>query len=187
MGGAGAAQGTPLATAGNPNREELPVPQGGIADACGSDGGGVPFQMARRYKIVVAGAALALCCLIGLRAYDHFGKRSGNGFYTSASATVGSGPCFDFHQASSHAGENGCVSGFVLRAFTSKAGNTFLDFCSDYKTCPFSSVIFASDRNKFGNLEALAGRQVEIRGLITTYNGHAEIIIREPAQIQAAP
>jgi hypothetical protein len=142
--------------------------------------------MRRRNKFIIAAAVLALCCLVSLREYrrDAQSRRS---FVSRASSNrFASGPCFDFHEASSHAGETGCVSGFVLRAFTSKTGNTFLDFCADYKTCPFSSVIFASDRNKFGNLETLTGRQVEIRGLISTYNGRPEIIIRDPWQIQGA-
>jgi hypothetical protein len=143
--------------------------------------------MARRHKIILATAVVVLSFLVVLREYHRGGQRQLGTPLSSLAPHAADGPCSDFHDAASHAGENGCVSGFVLRAFTSKAGNTFLDFCSDYKTCPFSSVIFASDRNKFGNLEALAGREVEIRGMITTYNGHAEIVIHDPAQIQAAP
>jgi hypothetical protein len=95
--------------------------------------------------------------------------------------------CVDFHEAGSHVGETGCVSGRVLRAFTSRAGNTFLDFCPDYRNCPFTSVIFASDKSKFGDLGSLAGRQVEIRGFITAYQERAEIIIRNPQQIRVVP
>jgi len=95
--------------------------------------------------------------------------------------------CIDFRGAGAHAGETGCVSGRVLRAFTSKSGNTFLDFCADYHACPFTSVIFSSDKSKFGDLQSLAGRQIEIRGPITTYQGRAEIIIRDPEQIRALP
>jgi len=45
-------------------------------------------------------------------------------------------------------------------------------------------VIFASDRKKFGNLATLAGREVQIRGMVATYQGRAEIIIRDPWQLQ---
>ena len=95
--------------------------------------------------------------------------------------------CVNFQHAGEHTGENTCVSGRVLRVFTSRSGNTFLDFCSDYRQCPFTSVIFASDRAQFGNLATLEGRKVEILGAITTYNSRAEIIIREPRQIRIAP
>jgi hypothetical protein len=84
-------------------------------------------------------------------------------------------------------GGPGCVSGRLLRAYTSRGGNTFLDFCEDYRTCPFTSVIFSSDKSKFGDLGMLTGRQVEIQGTITVYEGRAEIIIRDPQQIRAVP
>jgi hypothetical protein len=96
-------------------------------------------------------------------------------------------PCVDFRDAGSQVGTAGCVSGQVLRVFTSQAGNTFLDFCPDYRSCPFTSVIFASDKSKFGDLESLQGRRVEIRGAITVYQSRAEIIIRDPEQIRSAP
>jgi DNA/RNA endonuclease YhcR with UshA esterase domain len=48
-------------------------------------------------------------------------------------------------------------------------------------------VIFASDKNKFGDLESLQGRHVEIRGAITVYQSRAEIIIHDPQQIRSAP
>jgi len=95
--------------------------------------------------------------------------------------------CVDFHDAGPHAGDTGCVSGRVLKVFTSQGGNTFLDFCEDYRECPFTSAIFSSDKHKFGNLQSLAGRQIEIRGPITVYQGRPEIIIRDPEQIRMAP
>jgi hypothetical protein len=95
--------------------------------------------------------------------------------------------CIDFHQAAAHSGEQSCVAGRVLRAFTSRSGNTFLDFCDDYRNCPFTSVIFASDRGKFGDLTALQGRQVELRGKIQIYHDQPEIVLDDPAQIQEAP
>jgi hypothetical protein len=141
--------------------------------------------MARRYKLIIAAGIVVFCCLFSLHEYHRATEQGRRTRLSASSSQRDAGPCFDFHQASSHAGENGCVSGLVVRAFTSKSGNTFLDFCSDYKACPFSSVIFASDRNKFGNLEALAGQQVEIHGFVSTYNSRAEIIIRDPRQIEA--
>lgn len=95
--------------------------------------------------------------------------------------------CADFMQAGAHVGEDGCISGRVLRVYTSRSGTTFLDFCQDYRACPFGSVIFASDQSRFGDLGSLRGRQVEVRGPITAYQGRAEIIIHDPAQIQAVP
>ena len=92
--------------------------------------------------------------------------------------------CVDFRQASTLLGRNGCVTGQVLRAYTSQSGNTFLDFCQDYRSCPFTSVIFSSDRPRFGDLTGIEGRVVEIRGAITNYGGRAEIVVRDPGQIR---
>lgn len=105
---------------------------------------------------------------------------------SQASSGSASAPCVDFHEAAAHVGENGCVSGRVLRVFTSRAGHTFLDFCADYRDCPFTSVIFAADRSKFGDLQSLEGRQVEIRGFIKVYRSRPEIVISETEQIRAA-
>jgi hypothetical protein len=79
------------------------------------------------------------------------------------------------------------VAGQVVRVYTSRGGNTFLDFCQDFRDCPFTSVIFAADKDKFGDLESLRGKSVELRGAITLYAGRAEIIIHDPQQIRNAP
>lgn len=140
--------------------------------------------MSRKYKIGIVGVAIIVAYGIGVRSYRRTQPRQP---FDAPPQAAGGGPCVDFRQAPSHAGERSCVSGYVLRAYTSKSGNTFLDFCADYRTCPFSTVIFASDHQKFGNLETLAGRGVEIRGFITTYQGHAEMIVHDPGQIQVKP
>ena len=97
------------------------------------------------------------------------------------------GACVDFHEAGQHTGETVCISGRVLRVYTSRSESAFLDFCPDYRDCPFSSVIFASDRTKFGDLSALNGREVEIQGRISVYNGRPEIVIRDPEQVHVLP
>jgi len=95
--------------------------------------------------------------------------------------------CAEFRDAASRLGQDGCVSGRVLRVYTSRAGNTFLDFCEDYRHCPFTSVVFAGDREKFGDLNALTGRLVSLQGKIVPYQGRAEIILRDPQQIRLIP
>ncbi|MGH9444999.1 MAG: hypothetical protein ACRD3O_04630 [Terriglobia bacterium] len=142
--------------------------------------------MAGKYKLIIAAAVLTLFAVVSVRERRGTGGVHGVTSAVSSASEAGDGPCVSFRHAASHAGETGCVSGMVLRAYTSKSGNTFLDFCSDYRACPFSSVIFASDRNKFGNLETLAGRTVELRGQITTYSGRTEMILRDPGQLHVS-
>jgi hypothetical protein len=135
--------------------------------------------------VVIVLVASALSALVAYRrALRHTTAFSGSSSVLSGEAGQG---CVNFRDAGSYVGKPGCVSGRVLRVFTSRAGNTFLDFCADYRQCPFGSVVFASDRSKFGDLGALRGRQVELRGLITTYQGRAEIIINDPQQIHVVP
>ncbi len=95
-----------------------------------------------------------------------------------------SGKCYSIKEALPHSGEDGCVEGRVLRVYTARSGATFLDFCRDYRSCPFSSVVFASDRPRFGNLASITGRIVRLSGEITTYDGRAEIVLRDSTQIQ---
>ena len=142
----------------------------------------------RRKQILVAGIVLAVFCLgilVGRRAGRSPAPMSSFASRSSSQGEVAG--CVDFRDAGAQAGETGCVSGRVLRVFTSRGGNTFLDFCEDYRDCPFSSVIFSSDKDKFGDLQFLAGRQIEIRGPITVYQGRPEIVIRDPEQIRMAP
>jgi hypothetical protein len=137
----------------------------------------------------VAVIVLIASTLSAVVAYRMASQRRHPAFTQVASPGSGqpSGGCVDLQDAAAQVGKTGCISGRLLRVFTSKGGNTFLDFCEDYKNCPFTSVIFASDRNKFGDLGTLQGRQIELRGSITSYQGRAEIVIHDPQQIHELP
>src|SRR5580700_6658515 len=45
-------------------------------------------------------------------------------------------PCADIRNAGPMVGRSGCVAGLVLRVYSARTGNTFLDFCQDYRHCP---------------------------------------------------
>jgi hypothetical protein len=148
--------------------------------------------MKRKAILLVAGLVLVAFVLGALVGSRHGQKAMVNtpiepSGAPASPAAGGTAACVDFRDASSQVGTAGCVSGQVLRVFTSRADNTFLDFCQDYRSCPFTSVIFASDKNKFGDLGSLQGRHVEIRGTVTVYQSRAEIIIHDPQQIRSAP
>jgi hypothetical protein len=144
--------------------------------------------VARRHIAGIAGIVVLASSVSAVIAYK-LGARQRLPVVRTISAPGESvaGPCVPFAEAGPLVGNTACVSGRVLKVFTSKAGNTFLDFCQDYRTCPFMSVIFSEDRAKFGDLGQLQGRRVEIRGLVTYYQNRAEIIIRDPKQIQVDP
>jgi len=89
----------------------------------------------------------------------------------------------DYTEAPNHVGEYVCVVGKVDHVSRPKE-TTFLNFCPDYKTCPFGAVIFRADEYKFPNPEQYEGKTVEITGLIKSYQGRPEIILKEPGQIK---
>lgn len=152
--------------------------------------------MMRGKKVLTVAAVIVIPALIALLAY-RLGLRRGIGMSTVASYhSVGqsgsvdqpqSAGCVDFHEAEKHAGEQACISGRVLRVFTSRTGNTFLDFCADYRNCSFTSIVFASDRPKFGDLNTLQGRNIELRGEVRLYHNQPEIVVSDPRQIREAP
>ncbi len=115
---------------------------------------------------------------------------------SNSSATVEPGPDvnkplaqktvlhIDYTEAPKHVGEYACVTGRVDHVYTSQKGTVFINFCRDYKTCPFGAVIFDSDSYKFPKSEQYSRKDVEITGLIRTYQGRAEIILHDPNQIE---
>ena len=96
----------------------------------------------------------------------------------SASAT-----CVPIAAAHQHIGATQCISGTVFHVKEGSQGVTYLDFCEDYRTCPFTVVVFPGDLKHVGDLRQLKGRAIEIIGTIQDYDGRAEIILRHPRQL----
>ena len=91
--------------------------------------------------------------------------------------------CISFAEARHHIGKTQCVTGTVLHVKEGSNGVTFLDFCENYETCPFTVVVFESDLRKVGDVRQLTGRAIEIKGVVEEYDGRAEIILRHPQQL----
>jgi hypothetical protein len=90
---------------------------------------------------------------------------------------------FDMSEAAEHVGQTARVRGTLVNAHRSNSGTIFLDFCKQYRTCPFSAVIFADDAAKFGDFSKFVGKEITVSGKISSYQSRAEIIIRTPEQI----
>ena len=88
--------------------------------------------------------------------------------------------------ASQHIGDSMCVAGRVFQVKTGRSGITFLNFCSEYRTCPFTVVVFPRDLRHVGDVRQLAGKEIEISGQIKAYDGRPEIILREARQLHGA-
>lgn len=78
------------------------------------------------------------------------------------------------------------MTGTVIRVQQGENGVHYLDFCEDYRVCPFSAVIFASDLKHIGDVRQLKGKAVEIHGDVKEYDGRAEIVISEAWQLGGA-
>ena len=92
--------------------------------------------------------------------------------------------CLPMGEAPKHIGDTACVTGKVLTVSESPNGAWFLNFCDDYRQCPFTVVAFARDLRDVGDVRMLAGKEVEIHGKIREYQGRAEIILRERRQLR---
>ena len=132
-------------------------------------------------------AALVLTSAVSALIAYHYGRRHPSSppeLSAAPGAAAESAACVPYSGATALVGKPSCITGRVLKVFTSKAGNTYLDFCEDYRSCPFSSVIFSEDRSKFGDLLFLQGQVVEIRGLVSFYKDRPQMIIRGPDQLK---
>lgn len=92
--------------------------------------------------------------------------------------------CLPIAEAGKHIGDTQCVTGKVLTVTASPNGAWFLNFCDDYRQCPFSVVAFARDLRDVGDVRFLAGKEIEIHGKIKEYQGRAEIILRDRRQLR---
>jgi hypothetical protein len=93
--------------------------------------------------------------------------------------------CLPFTEARNHVGEVKCVTGTVVVKQGAR-GVHFLDFCDDFRLCPFTVVIFPRDLKGVGDVRQLQGRLVEIHGQVKEYDGRAEIILEKYRQLGGA-
>ncbi len=103
---------------------------------------------------------------------------------TLASSLQASGACVPFSEAGKHIGATRCISGRVLRVKQGNRGVHFFDFCEDFRTCPFTVVVFPGDLKQVGDIRQLQGRQIEIEGDVKSYDGRAEIVLRRIGQLR---
>ena len=90
--------------------------------------------------------------------------------------------CFSIEEARKHVGQMACVTGKVLKVGKGRS-TWYLDFCEDYKECPFTVVVFERDLKDTEKLQAFAGHTIRIYGPIKEYEGHAEIILKMEQQL----
>jgi hypothetical protein len=98
--------------------------------------------------------------------------------------TSSSADCYPFSSAHEHLGETTCIRGKVVKLVIGPTGLHFLDFCDDYKNCPFTVVVFPRDLRDVGDVRTLEGKEIQITGKVKTYKGQLEIILRDRSQLR---
>jgi micrococcal nuclease len=88
-----------------------------------------------------------------------------------------------FTEAPDNIGKKLWVKGKINHVFVSNKGNYFLNFCPDFRECPFSGLIFADKAYLFNDINSWSGKSVYIYGLIETYQNRPQVIIENPQQI----
>ena len=92
--------------------------------------------------------------------------------------------CIPFADANEQIGATRCITGKVLKVEEGQAGVTYLNFCEDYRSCPFTVVVFPSDLKHVGDVRELKNQLIEVDGDVKQYDGHAEIILSRPQQLR---
>ena len=95
--------------------------------------------------------------------------------------------CIPIEDVPKNIGKETCVKGKVVRVAESRGGNTFLNFCDDYKTCPFAVVVFERDQREVGNVKKLEGKEIRIWGRIQEYEGRPEMVLKRSQQLTGEP
>ena len=70
--------------------------------------------------------------------------------------------CYPFSTANDHLGEVTCIRGKVVKLVVGPTGLHFLNFCEDYKNCPFTVGVFPRDLRDVGDVRTLAGKEIEV-------------------------
>jgi hypothetical protein len=87
--------------------------------------------------------------------------------------------------AKAYVGQTVTVEGAVGNIATGRAGTTFIDVGGRYPDNSFAAVIFAADKSKFPDVQALGGKTVDITGAVSLYRGKPEIILKSADQMKA--
>jgi len=99
-------------------------------------------------------------------------------------AATAAAKCISIEEAAQKVGANVCVTGKVLKVARSSGGSFFLDFCENYKACPFTVVVFPSNLKDVGDVRELEGKTIEIAGKVQLWRGRAEIVLRDSRQLK---
>jgi DNA/RNA endonuclease YhcR with UshA esterase domain len=127
----------------------------------------------------------ARCSIVPVSAVCSAGSHASKTPWSNKSSSANPSPqdCLPITEAGKHVRRQTCVTGTVIRVEEGSHGVTFLDFCPEYRNCPFTVVVFPRDLRRIGNVHQLQGRVVKIQGKIEEYDDRAEIVLRHSQQL----
>lgn len=105
-------------------------------------------------------------------------------FFCIALCGIAAADCLTLEQAASSLGKTACVTGKVLKVAESRSGNFYLDFCENYRECPFTVFVPGKSIRDVGDVRQLAGKVIEVHGKIQQYGGRAEIVLKDVRQLK---
>lgn len=88
-----------------------------------------------------------------------------------------------YADASRCIGEVRRVVGRLDHVSRSKGGVLFLNFCPDWRSCPFGAVVFREHLQHFTEVASHAGREIEVSGRIGEYKGKPQIVLETATQL----
>lgn len=88
-----------------------------------------------------------------------------------------------FSQASRCLGETRQVIGRIDHVSISKTGMLFVNFCVNWRACPFTAVVFKEKVPAFDGIGRYVGAEVAISGKVISFQGHTQIVLESLDQI----
>ena len=78
------------------------------------------------------------------------------------------GDCLPITQARDNIGKTKCITGKVIKVTRLASGTHFLNFCEDYRVCPFQVVVFRGDLKHVGGNSKVGSSRFMATSRITT-------------------
>jgi hypothetical protein len=94
--------------------------------------------------------------------------------------------CINIEAAAGSEGKSVCVAAHVYDV-AELDGTRFLDVCSPQtldQDCHFFIASFAADKKAVGELDALRGTDIQIRGTVREYQGRMMLVLNQRQQLQ---
>jgi hypothetical protein len=102
-----------------------------------------------------------------------------------ATALVAARTCYSAQDALSHQNKDVCIAAHVYDVVELPDGTRFLDLCSpdtSDEECHFTVMSLNGDRKDVGDLDRYMQQDIQIRGVVHSYRGRAEILLSNARQ-----